>query len=446
VLFGDHPSLHRGFATIGREIAGHLFREGWPVRYVGYYAPDPAWDSPGYPVIDLEPEDDARERRVGRLRCVLKDAIRPRVGATQPVLLCLGTQFDQIALLEALREEDLRDGVRLVVNVALDYAPLPVQAMDHFGALDAVVPYTRFGSEAILDCARRAGVAADSLVDPIPQGVDTGVFRPPPAEERTRARRQLFGLGEDDRLLAYFGRNSENKRADVVLRLFHLVVSGSYAVCERCGNTSAAGLDRDGRPLAPPRRCAACESERLRPGRPRDDVHVYRHTDVDAHRVGAASGGRDLRHIARTWGIEDRVRFRTDLQIGRGDDVAGLARRMGACDVHVLPFERAGWELTLLETAACGVPNVITEVSAPPEYAAPFSRVVPVGSYAIDESVRGTIDTDLALRAILELLDDPAARRELGQAGVRVARELDWSRVCPLWADLLGRVGRGAGA
>jgi glycosyltransferase involved in cell wall biosynthesis len=442
LLLSDHPSLHRGFATVGREVASHLFRTGaWNLRYVGYYPPDPAWSSPGYPVLRLDETDGPRELRVPRLRLLLSREIvlQPQRTPAKPILLCFGTPFDLQCVVEALREERLRSRVRLVGYTPIDYAPLPVQMIDLLGEFDRLVPYTRFAHDAIEDCARRAGAPTRFLAEPVPHGVDATLFQPLPPAERTEVRRQLFGLGGGELLIGYFGRNSGNKRVDVVLRLFHLVASGCYAVCARCGNTSAGGLDREGRPLAPPARCHACESDGVTPGRRRDDVRLYLHTDLAAHEAGEATGGRDLGHIARCYGIGERVQLRADIRIGRGDSQAELARRMGACDLHLLPYELAGWELTVLETAACGVANVITEVSAPPEYAAPFARVVPVGSYVIDDDVRGTIDTDLALRAILELLDDPVARRELAQRGPRVAREYDWSRVGPMWAERLAR-------
>ena len=64
LLLADHPSLHRGFATVAREVAGHLHDQGrWQVSMIGYYPPDPDWRSPGYPVLSLDPNDVPRSER-----------------------------------------------------------------------------------------------------------------------------------------------------------------------------------------------------------------------------------------------------------------------------------------------------------------------------------------------------------------------------------------------
>jgi glycosyltransferase involved in cell wall biosynthesis len=437
VLLGDHPSLHRGFARVVREVARFLGAQtGWRVRVVGYYPPVPGWTAPGYPVTALDERDDPRPARVPKLERWLRSELRPREPEA-PVLVSIGTLFDLECVVRAVERAGLRSRVRLVGYTPLDSAPVPAPAARLFDGLDALIPFTRFAKRAVEECARRAGLAPAFLGEPIPHGVDTERFRPMAPGERAEQRRALFGLGDAERLVGYFGRNSGNKRADVVLRLFHLAASGRYIVCRRCGNTGACRLDRNGRPAELPARCPACSCPELSPGRSRDDAVLYLHTDLGAHETGAASGGRDLLRIADSYGIRDRVRLRPDIRIGRGDDEEELARRMGACDVHVLPFECAGWELTVLETGACGVANVITEVAAPPEYAAPFSRVVPVGSWVLEDDLRGLVDTDLALRAIVELLDDPAARRQLAAQGPPTAKCYDWHAVGSLWVEAL---------
>ena len=115
---------------------------------------------------------------------------------------------------------------------------------------------------------------------------------------------------------------------------------------------------------------------------------------------------------------------------------------MACCDLHLLPYDCAGWELTVLETGSCGVANVITEVANPPEYAREFSAPVPVGCYVIGEDIRGLIDIDLALRTVLDLLDNPPARHRLAANGPKVAARFDWQRVCRQWVELLERCGR----
>ncbi len=107
---------------------------------------------------------------------------------------------------------------------------------------------------------------------------------------------------------------------------------------------------------------------------------------------------------------------------------------MGACDVHVMLSEGAGWELTVLETAACGVANIVTDHAAPAEYARPFSRMVPAGHHLVDwRGVRAIADLDRAAMALCELHDDPETRHGLGVVGRATALEYDWDQVGDMW-------------
>ena len=436
LILADHPSLHRGFATVGREIAGHLHqKDTWQVTVIGYYPPEPNWQSPGYRVIALDDVDTPRSARQPRLEQMLPAILES--GAHLPtLLLCIGTDFDLGAVANALEVIAWRKRVTLVGYSPIDYAPLPTAAMDAFARYDHLVPYTTFAQEALVDCAQRAGVDLSFIADPIPHGVDSSRFKPLDENERQIARRDLFNLHHNELLVGYFGRNSRNKRIDIVMHLFAMAVNGHYAVCANCGVTNAGHLDKNGIPTSIPTSCNACAHKALTPAAARQDAWLYLHADLDGYRY-AASGGRNLRALARALDIEHRVIFRDDIQIGYGDPTELLVARMSACDVHVLPFHHAGWELTVLETGACAVANIITEAFSPPEYASPFSLLVPVGSYVLSRDVQALIDLDLGLAALTSLLDQPARRAALAAQGPVVARQLDWRGIAERWNQRL---------
>ena len=87
----------------------------------------------------------------------------------------------------------------------------------------------------------------------------------------------------------------------------------------------------------------------------------------------------DLERLVATLGVSERVIFPSDVGSEVSVDVGALAQRMAACDIHVLLYECGGWELTVLETGACGVPNIITDYAAPVEYAHPVFRTCAAG-------------------------------------------------------------------
>ncbi|MEQ8264481.1 TIGR03088 family PEP-CTERM/XrtA system glycosyltransferase [Pseudohaliea sp.] len=118
---------------------------------------------------------------------------------------------------------------------------------------------------------------------------------------------------------------------------------------------------------------------------------------------------------------------------GDREDVPAL---LGAMDLFLLPSLGEGISNTVLEAMAAGLPVIATRVGGNPELVLDGETgfLVPVGD-------------PVALAAtMLPLLDDPARRRALGEAGRRSVRErFDWSRTVAgylaVYDDLLGRAG-----
>jgi glycosyltransferase involved in cell wall biosynthesis len=105
--------------------------------------------------------------------------------------------------------------------------------------------------------------------------------------------------------------------------------------------------------------------------------------------------------------------------LGHRDDVAGL---LAIADVLVLTSEWEARPLVVQEAMRAGVPVVATAVGGVPGLVGDAAVLVPPG------------DAD-ALRAALErLLDDPAERRRLAQAGA--ARAATWPDVAAMVAEL----------
>jgi glycosyltransferase involved in cell wall biosynthesis len=165
---------------------------------------------------------------------------------------------------------------------------------------------------------------------------------------------------------------------------------------------------------------------------------LYLHTElldlVDRH----VAGGWDLERLASRYGVEHEVHFDRSIRIGEGVSDAELAARMGACDVHLLPYDCGGWELTVLETAACGVPNVITDIATPPDYASAFAELVsPAARVQTPTGMKGYIDEGLAVAALMRLTRDHGHRATLGRRGIEAAAAYSWDRVGELWDQRL---------
>ena len=444
LLVADHPSVHRGFATVGRKVAAALQASGtWEVHYLGRFHDGEAAQPLPYAVYASklhDAEDHLGQRTFAALAAhLLRDL--PEGQCVLPVLI-LGPVGDQAPLVRAALSAGLRRRLHVAAYVPVDYVPLPRERARFFRAVDTVIPYSAAGQRAIASCCADAGSPIDQPLTPVAHGVDVSVFRPLPREARAAARASFFGVEGEELVVGYFGRNSRHKRADLALAIFRLFAQGHYGTCPPCGRTTAYPFDPTTYTYRPVSHCRHCGAGGLDPGRPRPDARLYVHAELLAPADQLVSGGWDLEELARRMGLGPQVIFNRELEVGRGVEEDELAARMAACDVHLLPYEGGGWELTVLETGACGVPNVITDYATPPDYARPFAECVPVAAYQARRhgEMVAVIDQEEATAALRRLADDPGRRRALGDAGVRVASEYAWERLGPQWLDLLGRI------
>jgi glycosyltransferase involved in cell wall biosynthesis len=439
VIVCDHPSLHRGFSIVGSHLARHLHAtRRWNVRYLGRFPR--AADAPAepYPVFDADPADDGGDGD-GRQRHLLRTLLDEGGADAPPLVLSIGSPSDQRVLVDRLDELALRSRLRLVSYLPVDFTPVTAAAAELCRRVDVLVPYTEFGARAVRDAL--AGSPLPRVAAPIAHGVDLETFHPLDADRRTRARAELFGLEPGDLLIGFFGRNSGHKRADLALRIFAAFAAGRWVRCFGCRRVTAHEIDCFGAPEPAPAACPACGDPRLMAGDGCARAALYLHTELLGRRERVASGGWDLEAIARRLGVRDRVRFDPALRVGHGVEARELARRMGACDLHLLPYEAGGWELTVLETGACGVPNVITGTAAPPEYASAFSEVVPPATRLSGPAGdREIIDLGRAVEVLERLAGDPGRRQELGSRGVEVAAAHSWARIGRSWDHLLSSV------
>jgi glycosyltransferase involved in cell wall biosynthesis len=175
-------------------------------------------------------------------------------------------------------------------------------------------------SEAMRDELLGLGVARVAIVPP---PVDAKRFRPPSAEERADARREL-GVADQELAIAYVGHLRALKAVDRLVDAF-------------------AGLVGDGVPA---------RLLLVGGGRGASD-------DVEA----------PLRDQVRRLALEDSVRF--------CGPVRNVREALWAADVFVLPSTREGMPVSLLEAMACGLACVAPPSAAGDELLAGGAGVVP---------------------------------------------------------------------
>ena len=132
-----------------------------------------------------------------------------------------------------------------------------------------------------------------------------------------------------------------------------------------------------------------------------------------------------------------------DLKIGAGVSELTLAAIYNTFDIFTLPTRGEGFGLPILEAMSCGVPVVVTNYSAPTEWAMGCGELVKPVVYEAEPLTnirRAIIDMDLYVTSLVKLLDDPGLRKKYGDEGRKRALTMDWSIIQKQWECLIDSV------
>lgn len=206
----------------------------------------------------------------------------------------------------------------------------------------------------------------------IPCGVDTGLFRPL-AQEMAR---RLLGLPQGRPILLFVGRLEPLKGLDALMRAVALLPPSVLLL--------VVGGEED------------------------------------------HAGRRSLRDLARSLGVEERVRFQPAVPHPT------LPLWYNAADICIIPSLYETFGMVALEAMACGLPVVATKVGGLQE--------------TIVDGVSGVLfwppRADVLAHRLTELLADEQLRRRLGQEARRRAQAYAWEKVATqveaLYRQLLG--------
>lgn len=109
-------------------------------------------------------------------------------------------------------------------------------------------------------------------------------------------------------------------------------------------------------------------------------------------------------------------------------DAAAVAPLLDAADLFCFPSLYEGFGLPPVEAMACGTPVITSHRGS-------LAEVVEDAALLVDP-----LDTDSISRAILQLISDEAARKELASAGLERARNFTWEATAASTAETLRKV------
>lgn len=221
----------------------------------------------------------------------------------------------------------------------------------------------------------------------IPHGLTQGEFFPLPEAERLKLRK-AYNIPESAFVVMNVGTNQFRKRLDLTMRAFAALrqhVPNAVLVLHCSGHRSGA---TDGYPLA---------------------------------------------QLAYLYGVQDHVRL---IHETFGDlTTEQLCGLYNCADVHLNTSGGEGWGLCSVESAACGIPQVVPDWSATRELWKEHAKLIKVANYRIEPQTfvgvaHGVIDVEDCVKHLRHLATSEDARNIYGTKALELAaRQWSWDRV-----------------
>ncbi len=233
------------------------------------------------------------------------------------------------------------------------------------------------------DFIRKAGFTGPFPI--IPHGVDTSVYSPLSAAERSRMRSDM-GLACRF-VVGTVGAHTSRKRLDIIIEAFSMF------------------------------------SERVE--------HVFLMVKTDRVR---SLGGSDLNRIIAGKGVAANSKI-------IADDLSDEQMRnlYGVMDLYVTLSEWEGFCIPVVEAMSCGVPVVTHKVQGPGEIVPYKEYLVPGGSVFWEgETALLRVDPEQAARVMEKISRKPELKKKLKQMGLdEVRMKYDMRIVAGLWKDII---------
>lgn len=424
LVMTDSPKLHTGFAGVGRRIFEYLQKTGkYEIQSIGWFHQDTPEDVT-YPILTTQKDP------TGKILAEDKYAHKSFTGYVEKFNPDLVWTLGDMWMVDHVKDSPLRKNFKWVGYFPIDGHPSPSKWGAVVEDMDVAVAYGQYGLEVIKQRAPKANLQY------VYHGVDTKVFHPLSDAEKMNARKSIIGVGEDKKVIGIVARNQPRKAFDKLFEAYFYILNGAYIRCNKCGKITVFPYDVIKRLIYKKDKCKYCTSEDVSIGTPRDDVRVYIHGAI-------VDCGWDLLDLQHDYNLKGKVLVNPGLRVGVGVNEFTLNGVYNSFDIFTLPTRGEGFGLPILEAMSCGIPVVVTNYSAHPEWCGESGELVNpavLEAEPLTNIRRAIIDINEYVWSLLRLLDDSDLRKKYGSAGREQAKKMDWSIICKQWEVIIDEI------
>jgi glycosyltransferase involved in cell wall biosynthesis len=375
----DSPTAPSGFGNVSRFVCEGLAQRGHDVSIVGWQMRGQPQRWRGCTVYPTRFDTFGGDVLLGYLQ-----RLKPDVLVTLADVWWL-TYIANPTITGFLRAAEIPWALYYPIDGDLGDGALPASWVKILERVDIPIAMSEYGRDVTL-----ANGVTPAYV---PHGVDTAIFRPP--VDRAAAKRRLGYEGKF--VVLSDARNQPRKLLPRLLEIFD------------------------------------------RFARDRSDVLLHLHCDPADPAARTAEYYYDVAADVELLGLGDKVRFTSGMSIQGGLAIEDLAAIYQAADVHLLASWGEGFGLPSLQAAAAGVVPLASDYTASRELVTGHGEPIRVASYVRDQFGlrRALIDIDDAVGKLDRLYADRGLLSAKSAEARRFAEGYDWSRLLPLWSDLL---------
>jgi len=271
-----------------------------------------------------------------------------------------------------------------------------INTLDYISKVDKLIVFTEWAKTTINKTAKIIRNKEFDNIDVINHGVDLNEFNNI-ADKRTIVK-NLFNLDSDTHfIIGSVNRNQPRKRLDAIFQILRILID----------------------------KYEKSNGKRFM---------VHMHCAInDSH-------GWDLQWLSNYYNVQDRLILDANLKPGIGVSTELLNIIMNSYDVHLVPTNSEGWGLSILETMACGIPNVISDYSAHGDWAKDHALTIKLSAKIhepITNHIKGIIDIEHAAKQINLLYSNNRVYTSIKNESLKLADKLQWGNVCKHWNKLL---------